>query len=246
MLKMSYYKISSILLLLVLFCGCADEHKSKKTIPTKVENKENTRTAAEKVIIPDGGASNFDFSQIQKISQKELKPFLREYGKKNPETKVQISTDYGKITVQLFTDTPLHRANFIHLVKLGYFNTTFFHRVDEGFVIQGGNSDQQITQKVRAAVGDFLIPNEADPNHPHVRGAFSMAKYSEQNISNASSPFEFFIVQNKNGAHHLDGKHTVFGKVIDGMDVVDEINQLETGKREWPVKNVFMEIKILE
>lgn len=243
---MSYYKISSVLLLLVLFCSCAEQHKSKKTIPVKVENKENTLTAAEKVIIPDGGAFNFDLAEIQTISQKELKPFLREYGKKNPETKVQISTDYGKITVQLFTDTPLHRANFIRLVKLGYFSTTFFHRVDEGFVIQGGNSDQQITQKVRAAVGNFLIPNETSPKHPHVRGAFSMAKYSEQNISDASSPFEFFIVQNKNGAHHLDGEHTVFGKVIDGMDVVDEINRLETDGREWPVKNVMMEMKVLE
>ena len=203
-------------------------------------------TAAEEVVIPGKIAGDFDFSKIKSISQENLKPFLREYGKENPETKIRIKTDYGNITVELFTDTPLHRANFIRLVKLGYFNTTFFHRVDEGFVIQGGNSDKPITQKIRARIGKFLIPSETSPKHPHVRGAFSMAKYREQNISNASSPYEFFIVQNKNGAHHLDGEHTVFGRVIDGMDVVDAINKLPTDDREWPLQNVFMEIDVIE
>lgn len=231
---------------LCLFCGCQESNKSKKTIPTKTPPKTDTVNVAEKVVIPDGGKEDFDFSKIKKVTQEELKPFLREYGKKNPETKIRIITDFGNITVRLFTDTPLHRANFIRLVKLGYFDTTFFHRVDEGFVIQGGNSDKWVTQKVRFAIGDFLIPSEATPKHPHVRGAFSMAKYSEQNISDASSPFEFFIVQSKTGAHHLDGEHTVLGTVIDGMDVVDAINKVETGDNEWPVKNVYMDIEVVE
>lgn len=208
--------------------------------------KENTLSPAEKVVIPGNSSTSFDFSKIETISQKELKPFLREYGKNNPETKIQIITDYGNITVQLFTDTPLHRANFIRLVKLGYFNNTFFHRVVEGFVIQGGNSDKEITQEIRAAVGDFLIPSETSPAHTHVRGAFSMSKYIDQNISDASSPFEFFIVQDRGGAHHLDGEHTVFGKVIDGMDVVDQINKVKTGDRDWPLTNIHMKIKILD
>lgn len=229
-----------------LLFGCEGRNKSKKTISPDIQNKENAATAAEKVVIPGSDPVKFDFSEIKTISQKELKPFLREYGKKNTETKIRISTDYGNITVSLFTDTPLHRANFIRLVKLGYFDTTFFHRVVDGFMIQGGNSDKVITQRIRAAVGDFLIPSEASPEHPHVRGAFSMAKYSEQNISNASSPFEFFIVQSKDGADHLNGEFTVFGKVIDGMDVVDKISKVETGDREWPLENIYMDIEIVE
>lgn len=228
-----------------LFSACQDS-KSQKNNLNNEKKSTHLNSVAEKIVIPGEAERNFDFSKIKTLTQEELKPFLLKYGKENPETKIRIKTDFGTIVVQLFTDTPLHRANFIRLAKLRYFNSTFFHRVDEGFVIQGGNSDKPFTQKFRAKIGDFLIPSEASQTHQHNRGAFSMAKYREQNISNASSPFEFFVVVNKKGAHHLDGKHTVFGKVIDGMDVVDAINKVKTDDREWPLKNVFMEIEVME
>lgn len=180
------------------------------------------------------------------LVQEELIPFLTEYGKKNPENKVKISTRYGDIEVQLYNDTPLHRANFIYLVKQGYFDGTFFHRVAEGFVIQGGNSDKPETSKKRNKIGSFLIPGEFDTGHRHTRGAFSAAKYAEQNVSKASSPFEFFIVQSHRGAHHIDNDHTVFGRVTKGMDVVDEINKQEVGEGEWPYINIPMEVEIMD
>ena len=77
------------------------------------------------------------------------------------------------------------------------------------------------TNKKRHHIGDYLIPSEFEAGHKHVRGALSAAKYAEQNVSKASSPYEFYIVQSDRGAHHLDNEHTVFGRVIDGMDVVD-------------------------
>ncbi len=242
---MSFFKFLFVFVLVGIFSACQDS-KTQKNIPEKEIAPVPKKVAAEKVVIPGEAERNFNFSKIETISQKDLKPFLFEYGKENPETKIRIKTDFGDIVVELFTDTPLHRANFIHLVKLGYFNSTFFHRVDEGFVIQGGNSDKAFTQKIRAKVGKFLIPSEASSAHTHIRGAFSMAKYLKQNVSDASSPFEFFIVQSKNGAHHLDGEHTVFGKVIQGMDVVDAINKVPTDEREWPLKNVYMEIEVIE
>lgn len=171
---------------------------------------------------------------------------MTEYGKENPEDKVRIETRFGNIDVQLFHDTPLHRANFIFLVKNDYFDETYFHRVAEGFVIQGGNSDNASTNRKRHYIGSYLVPSEADAGHTHTRGAFSAAKYSEQNVSKASSPYEFFIVQSESGAHHLDGDHTVFGRVIDGMDVVDEIAQVPTDSGEWPLNNIYMYIEILE
>src|SRR5690606_12651150 len=73
------------------------------------------------------------------IIQEELIPFLTEYGKENPEDRIRISTRFGDIDVELFHDTPLHRANMIFLIKHNYFDNTFFHRVARGFVIQGGN-----------------------------------------------------------------------------------------------------------
>ena len=132
------------------------------------------------------------------------------------------------------------------LVKNGYFNTTQFHRVSPNFVVQGGNNDTQGTARNRASFGSYLIPNEASTRHRHTRGAFSSAKYTEQNVSNATAPFEFFMVQPERGAHHLDGDHTVFGRVTKGMDVVDEINKLKVDGSEWPVANVYMKIALID
>lgn len=180
------------------------------------------------------------------LVQEELIPFLMQYGKDNPEDRVRISTRFGDIEVKLFKDTPLHRANLIYLVKQNYFDGTYFHRVDSGFVIQGGNSDNRETSIKRNNIGSFLIPSEYDAGHKHVRGTFSAAKYSEQNISDASSPFEFFIVQSHRGAHHLDNEHTAYGRVTKGMDVVDTINSQRIGAGEWPLLNIPMKVEIIE
>jgi peptidylprolyl isomerase len=178
--------------------------------------------------------------------QEELIPFLTQYGKENPEDKVRIKTRFGDIDVELYHDTPLHRANFIFLVKHDYFDDTFFHRVAEDFVIQGGNSDTPETNEKRHYIGDYLIPSEFEAGHRHVRGAFSAAKYAEQNVSKASSPYEFFIVQGERGAHHIDNDHTVFGRVIDGMNVVDSIAKVPVDGSEWPLKNIYIDAEIIE
>ena len=180
------------------------------------------------------------------IPQEQLIPFLTTYGKENPETRVRIKTTFGDIDIELYRDTPLHRANFIMLVKNGYFNTTFFHRVAPGFVIQGGNSDNQITASMRGDVGDYLIPSETDAGHKHVYGAFSAAKYVEQNVSKASSPFEFFIVMDPEGTPHIDNEHTVFGRVVSGMSIAEKISEVKTGQSEWPINNVEIDIEILK
>lgn len=180
------------------------------------------------------------------LVQEKLIPFLMDYGKKNPENKIRISTRFGDIDVLLYKDTPLHRANMILLIKEGYFNGTFFHRVANGFVIQGGNSDNRETSIKRNNMGSYLIPSEFDAGHKHIRGAFSAAKYADQNVSKASSPFEFFIVQSDRGAHHLDNDHTVYGRVIKGMDVVDEIAKQPIGEGEWPLLNIFITVEIIK
>ncbi len=225
--------------------SCQDTKTSSKkaTAPTEKQTEiavKDTAVIAEKTY-PKGTLENPMIG-----SQAELKPFLYQYGKENPETKVRFETRFGNFEVELFKDTPLHRANFIMLVKNEYFNTTQFHRVSPDFVVQGGNNDTQTTAKNRARMGKYLLPNEAKSKYKHIRGAFSSAKYSEQNVSKASAPFEFFIVQPQRGAHHLDGEHTVFGRVTKGMSVVDRINKLEVDGSEWPIENVYMKVVILE
>lgn len=248
--------VRRLLILFILLMGIFQACEDKKT------NAENTTSEADKQTISSSKTAPSNQMETEKkkekeavrgtdtisgqlIVQEELIPFLTKYGKENPENMVRISTKFGDIDVRLFNDTPLHRANFLLLTKLGYFDETYFHRVDEGFVIQGGNSDNASTNQKRYKIGSYLIPNEYTNRHPHVRGAFSAAKYSEQNVSNASSPYEFFIVQSQNGAHHLDGDHTVFGEVVRGMEVVDEIAKQPTDEGEWPIRNIELQAEIL-
>ncbi len=243
------------LFLILLFASCEDKESSSKnkSETTSENNVSGTKTSKldslkakyakkEEIAVQNEEEADDRFP----IPQEQLIPFLTQYGKENPENRVRIITNFGNIEVMLYRDTPLHRANFIMLVKKGYFDNTFFHRVAPGFVIQGGNSDNIATPRKRSEIGDYLIPSEFDAGHKHNYGAFSAAKYSEQNVSKASSPFEFFIVMDENGTPHLNNDHTVFGRVTKGMEVAEKIAQVKTGQSEWPIDNVEMDIEIID
>ena len=243
------------LFLILLFASCEDKESSSKnkSETTSENNVSGTKTSKldslkakyakkEEIALQNEEEVDDRFP----IPQEQLIPFLTQYGKENPENRVRIITNFGNIEVMLYRDTPLHRANFIMLVKKGYFNNTFFHRVAPGFVIQGGNSDNVATPRKRSEIGDYLIPSEFDAGHKHTYGAFSAAKYSEQNVSKASSPFEFFIVMDENGTPHLNNDHTVFGRVTKGMQVAEKIARVKTGQSEWPIDNVEMDIEIID
>lgn len=180
------------------------------------------------------------------LNDKNAIPFLFDYQKENLESKVRISTRFGNIDIKLYDNTPYHRSNFIYLTKRGYFNGTTFHRVVPGFIIQGGNSDRMETSKKRGQIGKYLLPPDTRKGHKHHRGVISMPSSEIENPYKLASPYEFFIVQQDPGAYHLDGSYTVFGEVIKGMDVVDEINRQTIDDRETPLTNVFMEVSILK
>ncbi|MDT0689054.1 peptidylprolyl isomerase [Salegentibacter sp. F188] len=246
------YSLSIIAVFLTLFfASCEDKDSSRKsaaeTVAEKMEESDSAAVETTKNNTEDEeNEEETDLGEAYPIPQEELIPFLTQYGKENPENRVRIITSFGNIEVTLFRDTPLHRANFIMLVKNGYFDNTYFHRVAPGFVIQGGNSDNEATYEMRQKVGKYLIPSEFDAGHKHTYGAFSAAKYSEQNVSKASSPFEFFIVMDKGGSPHLNNDHTVFGRVTSGIDVAEKIEQVETGQSEWPIDNIHMDVEIIE
>ena len=245
--------LSLIFCLILLLTSCEDKKSptdkgdgSVEELTENAEIQEQEEESSEQMKEEAPEESIYDTTEGPLIVQEEFIPFMTEYGEENPEDKIRITTRFGEIDVQLYHDTPLHRANFIFLVKHDYFDETYFHRVAKGFVIQAGNSDNPSTNRKRHHIGSYLIPSEFDAGHPHSRGAFSAAKYSEQNIAKASSPYEFFIVQSESGAHHLDNDHTVFGRVIDGMDVVDEIANVRVDSGEWPLSNIYIEVDIIE
>ncbi|TXD49413.1 peptidylprolyl isomerase [Polaribacter sp. IC073] len=229
------------LVLLVFLCSfyqCKEEKKSTlktKEISIKKKKKE-TKKALEKTVLKPWDSLNKD----------NVIAFFTEYGKQNKETKVIIKTEFGAIKLLLYADVPIHRANFIFLTKLKYFNTTVIYRVAKNFVIQGGNSDETYTRKQRRLYGNYLLEPEFRSHRKHKYGALAAARQWEKNPNKLSSPFEFYMVHSRSGAHHLDNQHTVFGEVIAGFDTMDKISKVKVGVDEWPVEDIKMTIEILE
>ena len=174
------------------------------------------------------------------LTDENVIDFLFEYEKNNKENHVRIYTPFGEIEILLYNNTPYHRSNFIYLTKKKYFEGTQFYRVINDFVIQAGNSDNIKVSKKRRDIGKYLLPNDFNKGHTHKRGMVSMPSSSVDNPYKMASPFEFFIVQKKDGAHHLNGNYTIFGEVIDGMETVDIIANLPTDNRDWPLNNVYI------
>lgn len=194
-------------------------------------------------------------------------------GEENPNTYVLIETDYGNMKVMLYNSTPLHRDNFIKLAEEGYYNDLLFHRVIKGFMIQGGDPDSRGAapgQRLGGGGPGYTIP--AEINALHIKGALSAAR--TQNPEKASSGSQFYIVQGKpvqafeldrytqrhgnpyseaqkklymelGGTPMLDYAYTVFGEVVEGLEVIDLIAAKET-QAERPIEDVKMKVSVIE
>jgi peptidylprolyl isomerase len=223
-----------VIFLVTLFLGCED---TKKTSDQKVKERPLIQKDSSEIQIQ----STEDLYPL--ITNKNVIDFLTEYGASHPETRATITTNHGAITIRLFEDTPLHRANFVYLVKREYFNGTFFHRIVKNFIIQGGNSDDVSTPRKRNKIGrKYLIPAEIKPSRNHRYGTVSGAKDYRENPDNKSAPFEFFIFLGpQTSTSHLNGNYTVFGEVIKGMNVVEKIANLPAEDDDWPIQNVYIQ-----
>jgi len=226
-----FFKIA-FLTIIISFYQC-NQSKKVKHNSVKIEKK---KVVLEKEIIRPWDS----------LSSENTEVFLTEYGNQNPETNVLIKTRFGNIKLRLYEDVPVHRANFIFLTKIKYFNTTVIYRVAKNFVIQGGNSDNMYTQKQRRKYGNYLMQPEFKEHRRHTYGALAAARDWKKNPNKLSSPFEFYMVHDKNGAHHLDNEHTVFGEVVSGFDTMDKISKVKVGIDEWPVIDIKMTVEIIE
>ncbi|HLV14885.1 MAG TPA: peptidylprolyl isomerase [Xanthomarina sp.] len=222
---------------LVLFSfillNCEDKQSSKNT-------KDSLKETPKKVKKDSLLHIQTKIEDTIKLSDKNAMEFFLHYEKENPENKVRITTRFGTIDILLFNETKFHRANFIFLTKQGYFTDTQFYRVIDNFIIQAGNSDNSEIAKKRNKIGKYLLPTDTKRGFKHERGVISMPSSEIENPYKLASPFEFFIVQQEGGAHHLDGDYTIFGKVINGMDVVDTIAKQKTDDSDWPLSNIYI------
>ena len=165
-----------------------------------------------------------------------------------PEEPVfDIVTSMGTIRVKLYKDTPKHRDNFAKLALSGYYDNTLFHRVINGFMIQGGDPFTKDTSKVEL-YGEggpaYTIPAEmrdeaGNPLHRHKKGALAAARVGDlANPFKASSGSQFYLVQNPDNCLHLDGEYSVFGETVAGINVIDKIAAVATNHRDRPKADV--------
>ena len=143
--------------------------------------------------------------------------------------KVLLKTSLGDITIQLYDDMPKTAGNFRDLVEKGFYNGVIFHRVIDGFMIQGGDP----TGKGSGGPG-YTIDDEFAGSNRNFRGTISMANAGP---NTGGSQFFINLVDN----NYLDKAHPVFGKVVEGMDVVEAMGKVKTGPGDRPVKEVKIE-----
>jgi peptidylprolyl isomerase len=240
--KKYFFLISAITVLFT--ASCEDKKKASEVKTETVKEETNAETISSET---SEEKKKMTTKTYPYLSNENAVDFLTTYGKENPENKVLITTREGDIELELFDDAPLHRANFIYLVKQGYFNETFFHRIVPNFIIQGGNSDLRSTTKKRASIGDYILPSELHNKRIHEMGTVSGAKEYRENPDKNSVPFEFFIFLGPlTSTGHLNGNYTVFGKVSKGMNVVKKIANLPSDNGDWPLQNVYIEAKVIE
>jgi peptidyl-prolyl cis-trans isomerase B (cyclophilin B) len=161
---------------------------------------------------------------------------------------VTITTSLGDIRLILFSDTPLHRANFLRKAKTGFYNGTTFHRVIPQFMVQGGDpnsKDNDPSNDGQGPPNEPTIPAELAAGHKHDYGAMAAARQGDfVNPQRASSSSQFYLVENHQGTHFLDGQYTVFGQVIQGQEVIDKIAALPKDGRDRPLTDLKMTVKV--
>ena len=196
-----------------------------------------------------------------------------------PRRQVEIATDFGVMKVELSNYTPKHRDNFIKLAEEGFFDDLLFHRVIQGFMVQGGDPDSKDAEPGEMLGNGgpgYTIPAEIHPGLIHQRGALAAARMGDAvNPEKASSGSQFYLVQgqpvspqildqleqykgvkysaqqrevyaNTPGTPMLDGEYTVFGQVIEGIEVIDAIAGQQRGELDRPVEDVKMQIRVIQ
>lgn len=153
-----------------------------------------------------------------------------------------IQTSMGDITIQLYKETPLHRDNFVKLVRSGFYNGLLFHRIIPGFMIQGGDPfTKDLAKEAQFGTGGpgYTIPAEIVEGKTHKKGALAAARRGDSvNPNRESSGSQFYLVQDEEGCSHLNGQYTIFGETLSGLEVIDAISAVERNARDLPLNPV--------
>jgi len=228
------FSVSCVVMFSVILFGCGE----KKTDTTDTQKKDNVTQNQTQTQTNQNTQTTEKKDTVQTKKEDTTKTTDKEEDKANI---VILKTSMGEIQIELYSkDAPQHAANFKKLVKNKFYNGLTFHRVIQGFMVQGGDPNSKDGDKSNDGQGGpgYTIPAEIKMKHES--GSVAAARLGdEQNPKKESSGSQFYIVTGK--ASHLDGEYTVFGKVIKGMDVVMKIEKVKVDQMNNPVDKVVIE-----
>lgn len=194
------------------------------------------------------GANEQTSAEVQADSLQQTAP-APSLDKLAPEPVFDIRTNYGTIRVKLYEGTPKHRENFAKLALSGFYDGLLFHRVINGFMIQGGDpltKDESLADSWGTGGTGYTVPAEIRPEYRHKKGALAAARRGDAaNPRRESNGSQFYIVQNPRSCAQLDGQYTVFGETLEGFEVIDAIAAVYTDYKDCPVDPVVIERIVL-
>jgi peptidyl-prolyl cis-trans isomerase B (cyclophilin B) len=227
---------------IIIFSGCYDQ-KLEEVNKTVGEVQENLNNKTEDLQKNLENKTQQVQEKVQQEAQKQVNNLMPTDMQYQEEKIVLMKTNFGDIKLKLYTsEAPKTVNNFLSLAEKDFYNGVKFHRIIKDFMIQGGDPLTKTANKNQYGTGGPGYTFEDEINDKKlVRGSLAMA-----NSGPNTNGSQFFIVTAES-TPWLDGKHTNFGEVIEGMEVVDEIEALETDARDYPVKEVIIEsIEIVE
>lgn len=223
-MKKTIFRLSVMLLAAALAAGCNNAAKKAEEAAAAEQARLDSIAAVEK-------------AQKEKIAMEKMTTL--------PEEPVfNIETNLGTIKIRLYSKTPKHRDNFEKLALTGFYDSLLFHRVINGFMIQGGDPYTRDTSAAAVAKygqggPGYTIPAEFVPEYTHKKGAIAAARRGDiANPKKESSGSQFYIVQDEKTCAQLNGEYTVFGETISGFEVIDRIASVATNARDLPLKEV--------
>ena len=232
-MKRYIIRITILLTAAATIAGCNGASRKAKAEEALKQAQADSIAAAEKLSLEQ---------KQQQQKEKEVMPTIESL----PEEPVfDIVTNMGTIKVKLYRKTPRHRLNFEKLALSGYYDSLLFHRVINGFIIQGGDPNTLDTLRETYGMGGpaYTIPAEIkegmEAGYRHKKGALAAARKGDAaNPMKESSGSQFYIVQDAANCSHLDGEYTVFGETVAGMAVIDKIARVKTDRRDMPLNDV--------
>jgi peptidyl-prolyl cis-trans isomerase B (cyclophilin B) len=185
------------------------------------------------LILEDNSRAFFENARYRTFSKQEIQTM--------EQTTATIQTKFGEIILKFFPEVaPNHVNSFIELARDGFYDDTTFHRIVPGFVIQGGDPNTKSDDRSRHGMGGPGFTLKAEFSKlPHKRGSVSMARAA--NPDSAGSQFFICVAD----APFLDGEYTIFGEVVEGMDVVDKIVSQPKDQRDNPIERVEMKVRVV-